>query len=557
MSQEVAWIRPAERNETGIPVLNRDDRVVELAGPNSELPYMMPGPQRSSRRPRTRVLNPGDEGGPPAGELGSSWPRNRQYAYFEDGKIFEQGPIFAEDYSEMLRRDGKAQSMEQALTLPIMSLDFSIQPGKNDKGEADFVREVLEAERWDGGMETPLRTVIAQMTGGFLFRRAHFEKVFRVRDDGKVVFQKLAWRDPTTCYVARDARDASFQGFMQWTWLGMSFEKVLVPRNKALVYFHGTHRNPLYGISDLETAYHCYDSKQKLRFLWYAFLENQVTPRVIVWDRTGNQPNAKSAGSKIANLRGGGIAAVASNWDSNGKPDLEIEYFEPKSAGQAAAEFKAGIDYLDSEMSGSILAGFLDLTGAAARLGRGSMALSQDQSAFFLRARQASANEVETCVTGDAIYDLVRYNFPPRSGQMPRLSLGSVSEGQAVQEAITFLQAVASAPEQPGTTPILPDEFIGLLTERVAGYFNLDVGAVHKALVDPEWQRRRSAVLPPGMTPEQAAAHGVINRAVGAVKAGDLRGANGGGNGAVPAAAGAGRFIPSDRSPGVAGEYPG
>src|SRR5207302_5089074 len=144
----ITWIRQAGPDEAdvSVPVMHRPNRVVELAGPVVGGPgAVFPGPGRPKTQVR-HVTPTEDASAPPMGEIGSMWPRERLYSYYENGNIFEQGPIFAENYSEMLRRDGKAAAMEQALVLPITSLDFSIEPQRGDKGEADFVKEALPTE---------------------------------------------------------------------------------------------------------------------------------------------------------------------------------------------------------------------------------------------------------------------------------------------------------------------------------------------------------------------------------------------------------------------------
>jgi hypothetical protein len=47
------------------------------------------------------------------------------------------------NFEEMLRLDGKARTLEQVLTLPLMSAEWSIEPAKGDSGEAEFVIDAL------------------------------------------------------------------------------------------------------------------------------------------------------------------------------------------------------------------------------------------------------------------------------------------------------------------------------------------------------------------------------------------------------------------------------
>lgn len=74
----------------------------------------------------------------------------------------------------MFSRNGTASALELVLTLPIREADFTIEPGKGDQGECDFVRSVLMTPDQDGGMRTPIQELIGQVTSGQIYRRAFF-----------------------------------------------------------------------------------------------------------------------------------------------------------------------------------------------------------------------------------------------------------------------------------------------------------------------------------------------------------------------------------------------
>jgi hypothetical protein len=72
-----------------------------------------------------------------------------------------------------------------ALKLPLKSVEFEILATEGDKGERDFVEWAMNATARQGGMTTPMRTVVAQMGNAIAFRYAPFEKVWRVVEDGQ------------------------------------------------------------------------------------------------------------------------------------------------------------------------------------------------------------------------------------------------------------------------------------------------------------------------------------------------------------------------------------
>lgn len=410
---------------------------------------------------------------PPEGELGSAWERYRFYAYYENGNVFENGPIETVDYEDMLARDGIAAALEAVLTLPIRAAKWQIKAAPGDQGECDFVTQALSTPPEQGGMSVPLQLVIGQMTSARLYRRAHFEKVWTHNPDGKVVLDKLAYRAPTTCYLARSAEDASFQGFMQWTWKGLNFVKVIIPRDRAFVYLHGAHRNPIMGTSDLQLVYNAYASKQKLRFLWYQYLTVEAMPRVWAKHQATDQSAADQLARNVAKLRSGGVVGILNGQEIGTIGD---------ASDNGGSEFQAAMSYLDQEMLASVLAGWLGLVQQARGTtgmgsARGSNALSKDQSAFFLKANQAVCREMAAQFTTDVISSLCRYNFP--SPAVPHLEFDDLGESTAATHAIALLQAMVSAPTP---TTLVPYGFIDELIESVSRLLDLNVTVVAEAV---------------------------------------------------------------------------
>jgi hypothetical protein len=108
-------------------------------------------------------------------ELGTGFDQaQRLFAYYGSGDVFDYGEFSARDYKQMFVRNGTASALELVLTLPIREADFSIEPSKGDKGECDFIRSVLMTPDSEGGMATPISTLIGQITSGQIYRRAFF-----------------------------------------------------------------------------------------------------------------------------------------------------------------------------------------------------------------------------------------------------------------------------------------------------------------------------------------------------------------------------------------------
>lgn len=423
--------------------------------------------------------------------------RSLLFGNFEDGEVFDYGEFMARDRAEMFDRDGKAVSIRAVLSLPILSAPFTIERSGAKQAVQDFVLEALTKPANNGGMSTPIHLVIAQMCSAFVYKKSFHEKVFTVKDD-KIVYDKLGWRPAGTCALARDAKTGAFRGFRQMPQRIDETEEIKIPAQRSLVYVHGQHIDPMEGVSDLEIAYWCYQTKQKIRFLWYSFLEGQALPKTIVKNRDLEQ--AKKTARQLIGLRNGGIAAVTG--------DSEIDSFE--SSGKGAAEFAAALKWLDSEASGSVLAGFMDLSSHASS-GRGSLALAKEAGDFFLMAETAKTRELQDTINNYLIPDLVHYNFGPNE-ICPEWQFGELQQ-EKVDQSISMLQTIAAAP-----TDRLPQEFFDELVLKVAGFFEMDVDKVESGLA--EAAKKAEQMMPPQVPPGVAKVAGAVGAATSAVISG-------------------------------------
>lgn len=416
---------------------------------------------------------------PPLGsELGSAFRPDDMFGGYEDGKVFQWPDPTFRDYQDMLDTDGKVGSIEQMLSFPIISASWEIEAALNDDGstasggKADKIRQHVLDSLTDlphqGGPRTTIEQLVSQMTGAFTNRHAIFEKVFKERDDGKIGYDKLAWRPIETCEIAYDARTSDMRGFYQtpvrWNpvpQLNPTGERVWVPMERAFIYIHGTWRDPMFGFSSMRVPYWCYVTKRKLRWLWYQFLDQTYLPKSIV--RNPDDRQAIADAKKVAQLRSRGVVGLNSS--------TEVDAYE--SGGHGSEGYIQAIRFLDSEMSNSALLGFSDLTSSAAE-GKGSFALAESASKMFLRNRRMVARDMARQITNNVIADLVRYNFGTKA-PCPRFAFGPLSE-QNESLVLEMFRAVAT------TGANVDPEFYDELQSRVATLLELDEGKVKKSM---------------------------------------------------------------------------
>lgn len=407
----------------------------------------------------------------------------------------------------MFSRNGTASALELVLTLPIREADFSIEPGKGDVGECDFVRSVLMTPDTEGGMKTPMTELIGQITSAQIYRRAFFEKTFKQRpDDGRIIYDKIAYRPPATCQARYNDRTGEPNGFRQQTWLFggnlqvSSKQKVPgyvdIPKVRSFIHTHGKHREPLTGVSEVEVAWWCHSTSMKILYLWYSYLENMALQRLVAYGN--DQPEATQRADDISQLRGAGVVGLVHPIDG------QKAFEEIPAAGNAGQFFEQALGFLSSWSISSVLAGFLGLASASTG-GKGAYSLSQDQSDFYLKSRQGVAKEIAESISYDVIRPLVLLNFGSAAA-FPQAKFGPLQDEQ-VQMLLTMFSAMSAAP-----VLHVPLAVFDMITERMASILQLDVDQVHEALVTTASQRAEQLAgnPPPGMPPEAAAGLGQL-----------------------------------------------
>lgn len=407
-----------------------------------------------------------------------------------DGVAVDYSDWEARDLFEMFGRDYKSKQIDNVLSLPILSAERSITPAKGDKGEAEWLQAFWDADPLNGGCKTSLEQITGQMTSAFSYKRSYMEKVWEVGQGdfaGKNVYDKVAWRPQTTCRLRRDVETGKFLGFEQEAyWVGVGQRRGTnrdtgsvrnrvsnlwpnkIEAKNAFVYIHGTRRDPINGVSDMEIAYWAWKAKQKIILLWCQFLEGVALPRTVVF-----APEAASTiAGQVAELRNSGVLGIDT-------PDpTKILVSVLNMSGEGAAQFTSAIKWFDSCATESVLAGFLDLTSnASSGSGPVGVHLAADASDFYLQSLEAKKREMEFATRKDLFAPLIRHNFGPKA-HIPLYEFEPLN-AEDKTSAIELLQAMMA-----GRDPAaIPTEFIALLAEQVANYLGMDGTVVHDAFV--------------------------------------------------------------------------
>lgn len=344
----------------------------------------------------------------------------------------------------MLRLDGKVRAVEQASTLPLRSVPYEIE---GDDEPAVAVRHDLER------LDPPFAQVLAELASATVHGRSTHELIYGERD-GRVALERVAHRPPTSTTPRVNERTGQIEGFDQRVVRDLDMATVRISNLRSLVLLHNRHRRPLTGLSDLECAWHLFEHRQKVRFLYFDYLENHTLPKAVGKDSAGDPDSLRRFAQRLATLKGGGAIAIG--------PDQEVAPYE--SSGRGAGEYREALDQLGREIADSVLAGFLNLTAGTG----GSYALSRDQSDLFLQSRQAVLAEQAAAIRTQVFAPLTHANFGGRA-KVPTLTFAPLVHAHTA-EAFTLLQSLASSDDQ------LPDGFTRRLGERVGSLLDLPAG---------------------------------------------------------------------------------
>lgn len=423
------------------------------------------------------------------------WLEFPGFLELEKGSVLEYPDrVWINGIIDMIKTDGQAAGVEQALTMPLRQANITFEQPKKDRGGriTDAVEDLLLRPATDGGMTTPFDLVIGQMTFATAVARTFHELVWTRRSDGMLGYSKIGWRPPGSCEIKRDRQSGELDGYKQFVdwdfqarrrtdvdWRGYTE----VPKERAVIHINGQHRDPVYGWSDLSVTYWAFEMKRKVLALWLTLMGRTAEPWVMAYGNGDNE--AKKNAKQISRLRSGGVAAV----DRAGM-DPQAKMYDVLDVGaqQAAELYLSALRYLDGQMSSSVLAGWMDLTGAASQSGAGSYALSSDQSGLFLASRHGAARELSATVNYQIIRPFVRVNFGPKA-PVPLFKMEKIGSEQ-VAKAMELLTTLGSS-----QTVQVPTGFIDLLIERVAAFLDLPDDRVREVIAERAKQAREQAAM--------------------------------------------------------------
>jgi len=316
-------------------------------------------------------------------------------------------------YDKMRKNDGAIGGLLEAITAPLLSAEYYIEEydkSEEAKNQADFIRKALFDEL-RGGYTAFLRQALTYLPFGF----AVFEKIYRLNDDGYVVWDRFAPRIQTSIdywtIEGQEWVDGHPPGITQQApgqTDDMPADKSnlpTIPWNKLIIFTNRQEGNNFEGISILRNAYKHSFYKDLLYKIQGISAERFGVGIPVATHGKGLSAQAKSNLEELLqNIRANEQAYIRL------EDGVTIDLMTIKGDAKASS-IAESIQHHDRKIYDSILAGFLNLTSGEG----GSNALSADHSSFFLRSLKGYA-DYHCEVMNLHIKELIDVNFPNAEG---------------------------------------------------------------------------------------------------------------------------------------------
>jgi len=360
----------------------------------------------------------------------------------------------------MRRTDGQARALYRLITLPIRSAlrTAKFVPAKDGELEAEFAELMLTLPYSGGGMQTPMRTVIAQMLMAVFDGYSAFEQVlWRPKKgplEGMWTLRKIAHRPAETVTFITDDH-GEFEGIRQRTVIhGKEIDEFIDAR--SCIYFAvQEEERPFYGVSYFQAAFSHFDKKVKLYYISHLAAQHRA-----VGARIGTAPASASKAERdtfLKHMEDFGFAQAILL-----PKDFEIEHQYPT----ANASFLDLINHHNSQMSKSVLAAFFDDSqggGADSAL----VDFGKQDDSMFVMMLQALMDDLAGLINDKLIPKFIDWNFG--SEKYPEFKFGTFTNEQKEIIHSTFEKLAVA-----GQTLTVTHEFMRELEKYMAEELGLD-----------------------------------------------------------------------------------
>lgn len=394
----------------------------QAGGPSSGYPVGVPKPRRGPIRPI---------------ELGVTGTTIMGGQILQDPNVELQFPRSVAIYDKMRRTDGQVKAAVLAVTLPILSLEWdiepfhevdeqtgvSLEPAPADKDIATFIRKDLIEGR-NSPWKRILREILGMLWAGFWV----IEPVFETQDDDLIHLAKLGSRLPSSVFRWQVARDGTLQGIVQRAVNPSTGNIEIITLNAAdlLMFVNEKEGADWTGQSILRAAYKHFYMKDWLYRIGVINTERGGGFPVITLPEEGTAADVQAAHDVGESIHMHERAYVI---------EPPLWKFRLETGTTRMADVMTQVSHHDQKISAVILAQFMDIGSES-----GARAMAGEFIDLFLMALEAVINNVEETVNQQLIK---RWCLPP--GSTVLLADGAPQAVEAIEEGTQVLSGTGRA----------------------------------------------------------------------------------------------------------------
>lgn len=347
-------------------------------------------------------------------------------------------------YDQMRKGDATVRLGLQAVKKPLLSASWYVKPGKAEEKMDNPEKKTFIQEELFNNPNFSWTQTLNQILLFCDYGNSIFEKVWRLRVDGKIGWKKFAPRLPQTIW-RYTLEDGVTPGITQVLPTGGNIQ---IPQWKLMMFINELEGSNYEGISLLRAAYKPWFYKDTLYKIDAIASERQGMGVPII--KVPPQANPKDkARAKV----------IAKNMRVNEQSYIDlpigfsVEYIDTKA--KELKNVQAMVLHHDRQILKAFLAHFLDMGASSA----GTKNLSDDQSELFLVSLKYMAKLIQEQMNL-AIRELIDLNFTgTQENEYPTLEIGGIGQVDFAQLSLALGQMVTAG-------VIVPDEQLEKYTRQ-------------------------------------------------------------------------------------------
>ena len=292
-----------------------------------------------------------------------------------------------------------------------------------EDGQEEIVKDIEQGLEDD--CDAPFLDSIEEIMDAYTKGFSLTEKIFKVRDNGKLGVKALKTRHPNSWLLFQDDK-GNIEKYEQQTINGK-----LDIDPKSLIHFvnNRKYQNP-YGTSDLRSCYAAWFAKRQVVRYFGIFLEKAASPIPIgKYDKNAPANTAENLLNILKKFQTKTAIAIPK--------DLEVQFLECKSNGEA---YSKALNIFNMFIARSLF--IPDLMGmSGSETSGGSHALGKEQMNVFFMHINRRRMSLEKLINKHIIWPMVVYNYGFIEN-FPKFKFKPLDDSLAIEYAKAWLEAV-------------------------------------------------------------------------------------------------------------------